>query len=83
MVDNNEALAFLTSLVERVSKPETQDVYVLAIMETAFKKLLQGDLEGTKKAIDESQKILDTFDSVETVIYASFYRVSADFHKVR
>ncbi|CAG8455222.1 8328_t:CDS:2 [Paraglomus brasilianum] len=81
--DNNEALAFLTSLVERVSKPETQDVYVLAVMETAFKKLLLGDLEGTKKAIDESQKILDTFDSVETVIYASFYRVSADFHKAK
>ncbi|CAG8592499.1 hypothetical protein C2G38_2091700 [Gigaspora rosea] len=81
--DYNEALAFLTSLVEKVDTTETRDAYVLAVTETAYIKLRLFDLEGTKTAMDECEKILDTFDSVETVIHASFYRVCADFYKAK
>ncbi|CAG8573312.1 538_t:CDS:2 [Ambispora leptoticha] len=81
--DYNAALAFLTSLVEKVDTPQTQDAYVHAVMETAYFKLLLRDLEGTKTAMDQCEKILDTFDSVETVIHASFYRVCADFYKAK
>ncbi|CAG8473224.1 3011_t:CDS:2, partial [Scutellospora calospora] len=81
--DYNEALAFLTSLVEKVDTPETRDAYVLAVTETAYIKLRLFDLEGTKAAMDECEKILDTFDSVETIIHASFYRVCADFYKAK
>lgn len=76
-------MAFLTSLVEKVNAPESRDAYVQAVMETAYIKLMLSDLEGTKSAIDECEKILDGFDSVETVIHASFYRVCADFYKVK
>jgi len=81
--DNNQALAFLTSLVEKVNTPDTSDAYVHAVMETAYIKLMVGDLEGTKSAIDECEKILDKFDSVETVIHASFYKVCAEYYKAK
>ncbi|GES78124.1 PCI-domain-containing protein [Rhizophagus clarus] len=81
--DNHQALVFLTSLVEKVNTPDTSDAYVHAVMETAYTKLLLGDFEGTKNAIDECEKILDKFDSVETVIHASFYRVCAEYFKAK
>lgn len=56
---------------------------MLATMESAYFKLLLGDHEGTKAAIDQSQKILDQLDSVDLVVHASFYRVSGDYFKVR
>ncbi|ORX97707.1 PCI-domain-containing protein [Basidiobolus meristosporus CBS 931.73] len=81
--DFQEAIQFLSPLTERVNTPETQDAYVLAIMETASFKLLLNDLDGTKEAMDESEKILESFDSVETIIHASFYRVSAQYYKAK
>ncbi len=51
-------------------------------MESAYFKLLLGDLDGTKEAIDSSEKILDQLDSVDLVVHASFYRVSGDYYKV-
>ncbi|KAG9304257.1 hypothetical protein G9A89_019819 [Geosiphon pyriformis] len=81
--DQTAALSFLTSLVQKVDTPQTQDAYVHAVMETAYMKLLLRDLEGTKAAMDECEKILEKFDSVETVIHASFYRVCADFYKAK
>lgn len=52
-------------------------------METAHFKLKLNQEDEVKKAIDESEKILDGFDSVEPVIYASFYRVSAEYYKAK
>ena len=83
MIDNDQALSFLTSLVEKVNTPDTSDAYVHAVMETAYIKLMVGNLDGTKDAIDECEKILDKFDSVETVIHASFYKVCAEYYKVK
>ncbi|CAO3630164.1 unnamed protein product [Cunninghamella echinulata] len=50
-------------------------------MEAAHFQLLLGQVDEVKKVIDSSEKILDGFDSVETPIYASFYRVSAEYFK--
>lgn len=71
----------MSDIITKVDTAETRDAYVYAVMETAYFKLLMGQSEETKKAIDECEKILDQFDSVETVIYASFYRVSAEYFK--
>ena len=80
--DGAEGLAFLTSLTNRVDTPETREAFVLATMESAYFKLLLGDLDGTKDAIDSSEKILGQLDSVDLVVHASFYRVSGDYYKV-
>lgn len=81
--DFNEALEFLTELTHKVNTPATQGAYVLAVMETAHFRLLVGDLEGTQKAMEECGKILDNFDRVETIIHASYYRVSGDYYKAK
>lgn len=52
-------------------------------MESAYFKLLLGDNEGTKSAMDECEKVLDGLDSVDLTVHASFYRVSGDYYKVR
>ena len=79
----DDSVQFLSDITKKVDTPETKDVYVLALMETAKFKLQLNQFDDVKKAIDESEKILDQFDSVETIIYASFYRVSADYYKAK
>jgi 26S proteasome regulatory subunit N9 len=78
-----DSVEFLNQIIAKVDTAETKDVYVLAVMESANFKLKLGESDEVKKAIDESEKILDGFDSVETVIYASFYRVSAEYYKAK
>jgi len=52
-------------------------------MEGAHYKLLIGDLTGCKAAIDECEKILDEISGIDTVINATYYRVAADYYKVK
>lgn len=81
--DDKEALAFLTSLADKVDKPESQDAYVYALAAVASVKLRLQDLDGAQKDLASCQRVLDSFDSVETVVHASFYKVNADYHNVR
>lgn len=39
-------------------------------------------MEGARKDLDKSEKILDGFDSVETIVHAAFYRVNAEYYQV-
>jgi 26S proteasome regulatory subunit N9 len=52
-------------------------------METAHYRLASNDIAGVKKAMDECEKILDGMAGVDTDVYASYYRVCADYNKVR
>ena len=45
-------------------------------------KLSLKDLEGAQTDLATCQRVLDTFDSVETVVHASFYKVNADYYHV-
>ncbi|KAI9498470.1 hypothetical protein BDB00DRAFT_881288 [Zychaea mexicana] len=80
---SQDSVSFLNDISTKVDTPDTKDVYVLALMEAAHFKLQLQQFDDVKKAIDESDKILEQFDSVETVIYASFYRVSAEYYKAK
>lgn len=62
--------------------PETREAFVLVTMERAHFKLLLGDADETKEAMDKCEKILDLLDSVDLAVHASFYRVSGDYWKV-
>lgn len=55
---------------------------MLVTMERAHFKLLLGDADETKEAMDKCEKILDLLDSVDLAVHASFYRVSGDYWKV-
>ncbi|KAF7713656.1 Proteasome component (PCI) domain-containing protein [Penicillium ucsense] len=81
--DNEERLAFLTALSNKVNKPESQDAYVYALADVASVKLRIPDLDGAQSDLATCQKVLDSFDSVETVVHASFYKVNADYYHAK
>ncbi|KAI9670091.1 MAG: 26S proteasome regulatory subunit [Trizodia sp. TS-e1964] len=78
--DGHERLAFLKALTAKVNKPASQDAFVYATVAVASVKLQLQDVEGARKELDEAERILDRFDSVETVVHASFYRINADYY---
>lgn len=41
------------------------------------------DFDAARKDLDSCEQILDTFDSVENVVHASFYRVNADYYQAK
>ena len=73
----------MTTIVGKVNTPATQDAYVYALVETASIKLLLAQMDDVRKDLDTASKILDTFDSVDTVIHAAFYRVNADYYSAK
>lgn len=44
-------------------------------------KLELKDLEGARKDLNKAENILDSFDSVETIVHAEFYRVNAEYYQ--
>jgi 26S proteasome regulatory subunit N9 len=83
VTDSQERLSFLTSVANKVNNPNSQDAYVYATVAVATVKLELKDLEGARVELDKSEKILDRFDSVETIVHAAFYRVNAEYYQVR
>ena len=82
VADDHERLIFLTHLTEKVDKPSSQDAYVYALVAASEVKLRLQDLEGARKDLNKAESILDTFDSVETEVHATFYRTNASFYQV-
>ncbi|KAF2278266.1 uncharacterized protein EI97DRAFT_414638 [Westerdykella ornata] len=76
-----ERSEFLASLAKSVNKPASQDAYVYATVAVAEFQLFQRDLDAAKKNLDECERILDTFDSVENIVHAAFYRACAEYYK--
>ncbi|KAI8985495.1 hypothetical protein BDB01DRAFT_850064 [Pilobolus umbonatus] len=81
--DDHASVQFLSDIITKVNQPDTQDVYVLAKMESASFQLRLNQVDEVKKSMDACEKILDGFDSVDTMIYASYYRVSAEYYKAK
>ncbi|KAG0647345.1 putative 26S proteasome regulatory subunit rpn9 [Hyphodiscus hymeniophilus] len=79
--DSQERLSFLTAVANKVNNPNSQDAYVYATVAVATVKLELNDLESARKDLDKSEKILDGFDSVETIVHAAFYRVNAEYYQ--
>lgn len=82
MTDDTERLNFVSDIAKQVNKPASQDAYVYATVATASIQLRTGDDDGARKKLDESEQILEGFDSVETAVHASFYKTSAEYYKV-
>lgn len=82
MVDDKERLGFLQTLQKQVNKPSSADAHVYAQVAVASVKLRLGDSTGARKELDEAEASLDSFDSVETIVHASFYRINSDYFQV-
>ena len=81
--DSQERLSFLDGVAKKVNNPNSQDAYVYATVAVATVKLELKDLDGARKDLGKAEKILDNFDSVETIVHAAFYRVNAEYYQVR
>lgn len=82
-VDNEERLAFLQAVAKKVDNENSQDALVFASVAVARVKLSLNDLDGAKQDLDASEKILDSFDSVENVVHAAFYDANANYFQVK
>lgn len=81
--EGTAAVSFLDSFISKFDSASTLEPFVLVTMERAHFKLLLGEAEETKEAMDRCEKVLNGLDSVELGVHASFYRVSGDYWKVR
>lgn len=81
--DHSEALAFMQSLAKQVDHDSSRDAFVFATIEAARIKLLLADLDGARELTTKAGATLDTFDSVEPIIHAAFYKVSAEYYKAK
>lgn len=79
--DAAHAYDFLHKLAEACTADDEQDAFVLLTMEAAHFQLVLNEVAETKKAMDVCAKKLETFNAVEPVVYASFYRVSGNYYK--
>ncbi|KAJ1959570.1 26S proteasome regulatory subunit [Dipsacomyces acuminosporus] len=77
------ASEFMAGITEEVNKPESQEAYTLASLETAHFRLLLNDLDWTRETLHKCEKAIESFAQVDPVIYASFYRVCADYYKAK
>jgi 26S proteasome regulatory subunit N9 len=82
-IDEDDRLDFVTALAKTVNKPASQDAYVFATVAVASIQLSEEDYDGARSKLDECERILDTFDSVEQSVHASFYRANADYYKTK
>jgi 26S proteasome regulatory subunit N9 len=73
----------LTDLLSRITQDKSPDAHVLVLSTLAHAKLLFGDLEGSKTDIDAAWKVLDNLDAVDNSVNGAYYRVAADYYKVR
>lgn len=80
--EDEERLAFLQAVAKKVDNENSQDAKVFAAVAVARVKLDLEDLDGARKDLDEAERILDLFDSVETVVHAAFYDANANYYQV-
>ncbi|KAJ2706311.1 26S proteasome regulatory subunit [Coemansia sp. IMI 203386] len=77
------ASQFMMEIADDMNKPESQDAYALALLESAHFKLLLNDLDTTRETLEKCQSMIESFAHVDPVIHASFYRVCADYYKAK
>jgi 26S proteasome regulatory subunit N9 len=81
-LDDQQRLVFVRELAEKANTPASQDAYVFATVELARILLQNGKSEEAQKKLNECEKILESFDAVETVVHAAFYKANAEYYKV-
>ncbi|OIW26405.1 hypothetical protein CONLIGDRAFT_683390 [Coniochaeta ligniaria NRRL 30616] len=81
--DNRERLTFMEAVAKKVDHEESQDALVFATVALARVRLDLDDLDAARADLDKAERILDTFDSVETVVHAAFYGANADYYQAK
>lgn len=80
-----EALEFLEKQRNKIKDAESaRDAYVFTTVEVAHYNLqIQNKQDECKKLLDEAEKLLESLTTTDVSTNAIFYRVSADYFKVK
>ncbi|BFZ56459.1 26S proteasome regulatory subunit [Savitreella phatthalungensis] len=78
-----QSLDFVTKVAQQVDQPNSRDAFVYAEIEVARLQLVLGDADKAKASAAKAGEVLDTFDSVDPLIHAAYYRVMSDYHKAK
>ncbi|GAB7356369.1 hypothetical protein MBLNU459_g7153t1 [Dothideomycetes sp. NU459] len=81
--DDQERRTFLATLAQGVDKHASQDAFVYAKTAVAAVELRLSKYDDARKDLDSCERILDTFDSVENIVHAAFYRTNADYYQAK
>ncbi|KAK0648749.1 hypothetical protein B0T16DRAFT_456209 [Cercophora newfieldiana] len=81
--DNQGRLSFMEAVVKKVDHEDSQDALVFATIAVARVRLDLEDLDGARKDLDRAERVLDGFDSVETIVHAAFYGANADYYQAK
>lgn len=73
----------MEAVAKKVDHEESQDALVFATVALARVRLDLDDLDAARADLDKAERILDTFDSVETVVHAAFYGANADYYQAK
>jgi 26S proteasome regulatory subunit N9 len=73
----------MEAVVKKVDNEDSQDALVFATIAVARVKLDLSDLDGARKDLDRAERVLDSFDSVETIVHAAFYGANADYYQAK
>lgn len=69
-------------MAKKVDTEDSQDALVYASVAVAQVKLSLNKLDDARKDLDKAESILDSFDSVEAVVHATFYDANASYYQV-
>lgn len=84
MSNPSEAISLLLGIAEGFKgKANESHLYVFAKMSAAYYQLRAGQLAEAKAAINECAPLVEAFVGVDKSIKAIFYRVNAEFDKVK
>lgn len=81
--DPQEALVFLTNLAEKVDTQESWEAHLFATIEIARVHLALSQTEEAQTLLSNASKTLEKHDSLDPVINASYYDVSAELNKTK
>ncbi|OMJ21413.1 putative 26S proteasome regulatory subunit rpn9 [Smittium culicis] len=83
LIDLKEADEFMGQISEKVNSEETKEAYILSKLEQAHFKLVLNDIDSAQLILKEADQVLLKLNKIEPIVYAGYYRVSADFYKVK
>lgn len=73
----------MEAVAKKVDTEDSRDALVFATIAVARVRLDLEDLDGARKDLDRAERVLESFDSVETIVHAAFYGANADYYQAK
>jgi len=84
--EKEAAIGYLEGVIEKLRaarEMRIEEPILYVKMQIALLKLEQGEHKECKKLLDDGKSTLDSMTDIDPSVYASFYWVSSQYHKLR